>query len=175
MRAFSTSPFAQVVFTAPRFTKPALASAPLSPSKLAGADGGLNTSTGSASSEADRREHWVRKVHELTLQLQESSMFWVNKVRSLNNSIDDNKKRVMEAFSEHATRTKQLIHTLLQAFVTTLQHLYTIHYRGFAQPTLLVDVSDFVERIQQQLAPADLSVSPSSSASSRRHRRRRHR
>lgn len=147
-RGFSSTAFAQQVFRPPRLAKASLPSAP-SPTRTS--QNASSTSASAGLSESDHREIWVRKVQELTLQLQESSMFWVNKVRSLNNSIDGNKKLVVETFSKHAKRTKLLIHTLMQAFVAVLQHLYTIRYRGFAQPTLIVDITDYLNRIQEQL------------------------
>eukprot|EP00056_Hartaetosiga_gracilis_P012949 m.209051 g.209051 ORF g.209051 m.209051 type:complete len:1054 (+) comp13771_c0_seq7:122-3283(+) len=139
-KLFRTSSFAQTVFQLPHLH----AAPPPSPpqrllddtqSSTPHINGTSTPSIASSTNGSDgvkdkKREELVRKVHQLTLQLQESSMYWTNKVRSLSTVFEDNKQITTDAFLTGSRRTKRVVEALFNAFVVAVQQIHNIRFNS---------------------------------------------
>lgn len=107
---FENSTFAREVFRVPR-TLPSKET-PLSPPIQA-------IDTAGARDIKDQQQ-WMRKVNELTMQLQQSTSFWTSRVRHLNDVIEQQQRSVKDKFGASSARTKEVITALVRCMQSLL-------------------------------------------------------
>eukprot|EP00049_Salpingoeca_infusionum_P007526 m.122448 g.122448 ORF g.122448 m.122448 type:complete len:1223 (+) comp13732_c0_seq2:192-3860(+) len=120
-RGFSTCRFSRSMFRPPRL--PRTASTPASPMRKApkaiAPPGASDDESGGKST-----EEWVAKVRELSIQLHESSLFWLENMRSMAETLEAQKALTTSAFKSSAAAVKHLVKQLFDALhqAVTLCH-----------------------------------------------------
>jgi hypothetical protein len=70
---------------------------------------------------SDKR-YWMHKVQELTVQMQQSSSFWMTKVKAASEALETHQGNCREAFENSAGKTKHVVRLLFD-IIKALLHL----------------------------------------------------
>ena len=109
-----SSPFVRLSFKVPRLTVATVNAGETSPLAQLG-------NQGDSYDNSDKR-YWMHKVQELTVQMQQSSSFWMTKVKAASEALESHQGNCRDAFETSAGKTKHVVRLLFD-IIKALLHL----------------------------------------------------